>query len=235
MKHRSGGLLSPVDRGGKMFSLESFHEQYPTEATEIVVAGRKFQILLPRDLNDFINPADIFDDFPLWAKLWKASWILADFLQQKAVDPDKHLLEIGGGLGLVSIVGCACGHRMTMTEYNPHALQFAQANAHLNNCAQLPVVRLDWNRPKLYGSFDTILASEVVYKTHDFAPLLKLFQTYLAPAGEIILASEMRKTIGEFYQFFQSSFDITALKKVLRSEEEETLVTLFKLKLKPKE
>ena len=215
-----------------MFSLESFHDRYQTEVTEIVVAGRKFQILLPRDLDNFINPEDMLDDFPLWAKLWKASWILADFLAQRKADPDEQLLEIGGGLGLVSIVGFACGHRITMTEYDPHALQFAQANAHLNNCAQLPVVSLDWNRPSLTGSFDTILASEVVYRSQDFAPLLNLFQSYLAPSGEIILASEMRKTSGAFYKFFQSEFDISVLKKVLRSENEETIVMLFRLRPK---
>ncbi len=212
-----------------MFSLESFHDRYQTEVTEIVVAGRKYQILLPRGLDQFIKAEDVLDDFPLWVKLWKASWILADFLAQRKVDPDKQLLEIGGGLGLVSIVGFACGHRMTMTEYNPHALQFAKANAHLNNCAQLPVVSLDWQQPNLTGSFDTILASEVTYRSQDFAPLLNLFLSYLTPSGEIILASEMRKTSGEFYKFFQSEFDISILKKVLRSENEKTIVTLFRL------
>ena len=216
-----------------MFSLEAFYDRYQTEVTEIVVAGRKFQMLLPRDLDGFVNSEDVFDDFPQWAKLWKASWILADFLAQKKVDPDEQLLEIGGGLGLVSIVGFACGHRMTMTEYNPHALEFARANAHLNDCAQLPVVSLDWNRPDLTGSFDTILASEVIYRSQDFAPLLNQFQTYLASSGEIILASEMRKTSGAFYKFFQSEFDITAVKKMLRSESENTMVMLFKLRPKP--
>ena len=216
-----------------MFSLESFYDRYDTEVIEIVVAGRKFQMLLPRNLVNFVNPEDMLDKFPLWAKLWKASWILADFLAQKKVKADEQLLEIGGGLGLVSIVGFATGHRMTMTEYNPDALQFAQANAHLNHCAQLPIVRLDWNRPNLPVSFDTILAAEVSYRSQDFAPLFNLFQSCLAPGGEIILASEMRKTSGEFYKFFQSEFDITILKKVLRSENEKTMVTIFKMSPKP--
>ena len=227
-----GRLTLKVDRGGVMFSLESFHNRYQTEETEIVVAGRKFQILLPRDLDSLINPEDVLDDFPLWAKIWKASWILADLLAQMKVSPAQQLLEIGGGLGLVSIVGFACGHRMTMTEYNPHALQFAQANAHLNNCAQLPVVSLDWKRPDLTGSFDIILASEVLYRPQDFASLLNLFQSYLAPSGEIILASEMRKSTGEFYEFFRPRFKVSVLKKVLRSDTEETTVTLFKLRPK---
>ena len=54
-----------------MFSLESFHDRYQTEVTEIVVAGRKYQILLPRGLDQFIKPEDVLDAFPLWVKLWK--------------------------------------------------------------------------------------------------------------------------------------------------------------------
>jgi len=217
-----------------MFSLQSFYNQYETDPTEITLAGRKFTILLPRYLYDFINPWDVLHEFPLWAKVWKASWILAGYLAEKPVETDKQFLEIGGGLGLVSIVACSFGHRITMTEYNPDALRFARANAHLNHCPQLSILELNWSQPKLKGKFDYIVASEVIYKKDDFAALLKLFQTYLKPDGEIILASEMRKTSGEFYKYLQPLFCIETVKKVLRSENEKTLVTLFKLKFKSK-
>ncbi len=215
-----------------MFSLESFHDRYPTEAAEITVSGRKFQILLPRDLDDFINPADIFDGFPLWAKLWKASWILADYLAKMPVNTDKQILEIGGGLGLVSMVACSFGHRITLTEYNQDALAFAQANAYLNNCAHMPIVQLDWKRPNLATDFDTIVASEVVYRKDDFAPLLNLFQSCLKPDGQIVLTSEMRKISGEFFNFLLPFFEVKVAKKMLRSEDENTMVTLFQLRPK---
>jgi 16S rRNA G1207 methylase RsmC len=215
-----------------MFSLESFFNQYETVTSEIRVADRPFHILLPKDLSDFINSSDALHHFPLWAKLWKASWILADFLAQMPVEANKQILEVGGGLGLVSTVAYTFGHRITMTEHNQDALEFAQANAHLNNCAHLPIVRLDWNRPSLTAQFDTIVASEVVYKKDDFAPLLNLFQTCLKPNGEIILAAEMRKINGEFYKFLRPLFEVKTVKKVLRSENEKTLVTLFKLRPK---
>jgi predicted nicotinamide N-methyase len=221
-------------QGAVMFSLQSFYNQYETEPTEITIAGRKFSILQPKYLYDFINPWDVFHEFPLWAKVWKASWILAGYLAEKPVETDKQFLEIGGGLGLVSIVACSFGHRISMTEYNPDALQFAQANAHLNHCAHLPILELDWSQPELKGKFDCIVASEVVYKKDDFPALLKLFQTYLKPDGKIILASEMRRTSGEFYKYLQPLFCIEILKKVLRSENEKTLVVLFKLNIKYK-
>lgn len=192
-----------------------------------------FRITLPKHLHEFINPRDALDNFPLWPKLWKASWILADYLADKPVEKNKTFLEIGAGLGLVSIVACCFGHHITMTENSPDALQFARANAHLNNCPRLPIVELDWHQPHLTGTYDYIVASEVVYNTADFAPLVKLFQTYLKPDGEIMLASEMRKTSGEFYKYLQPIFRIQTLKKILRSENEERLITLFKLSPKP--
>ena len=38
-----------------MFSLESFYKEYETETTELVVNGHKFNILLPKDLFQFIK------------------------------------------------------------------------------------------------------------------------------------------------------------------------------------
>jgi predicted nicotinamide N-methyase len=216
-----------------MFSLDSFYEQYETDVAKINVAGRTFRMLLPKYLHEFINPRDALHNFPLWPKLWKASWILAGYLADKPVEKNKTFLEIGAGLGLVSIVACCFGHRITMTENNPDARQFARANAHLNDCPGLPIVELDWHQPDLTGRYDYIVASEVVYNTADFLPLVKLFETYLKSDGEIMLASEMRKTSGEFYKYLQPIFRIQTLKKILRFEDEKTLITLFKLRPTP--
>jgi hypothetical protein len=65
---------------GIMFSIEAFYQEYETETTEAVVNGKKFNILLPRYLDRLINPHDALHDFPLWAKIWKASWVLSAYL-----------------------------------------------------------------------------------------------------------------------------------------------------------
>lgn len=213
-----------------MFSMPAFNAAYETDAADLVINGRKFRILQPKYLNRFINPRDTLHEFPLWAKLWEASWVLAGQLAEMPVQAGRHFLEIGGGLGVVSIVAAAFGHRITMTEYNSDALQFARANAHINGCPQLPVVKLDWHRPGLQGRFDCIVASEVVYRDEDFSPLLALFKTYLKPAGEIILASEMRRSSGAFFARLQPIFDIQVQKKILRSASRQIPIILFRLK-----
>ena len=143
-------------------------------------------------------------------------------------------LEIGGGIGLVGITAAAFGHRITMTESDNHAINFTKANAALNGVNNLEIGKLDWNKPSLNGRFDMIIASEVVYKEKDFKPLENLFKTYLAPAGEIVLASGMRNTTMAFFNYLSRTYDIRAQKKTLRSDEVEEKVTVVLARMTPK-
>lgn len=211
------------------FSLDAFYQTYDTETNEMIIGGRKFNILTPRALEGFIDTDDLLKDFPLWAKIWEASWVLADHLAAWPVDPEKSFLEIGGGLGLVSVVAAAFGHQVTMTEYNPHALRFARANALINQCPSMVITEMDWHAPRLNQTYDVILASEVVYHERDFSPLKTLFENYLKPHGEIIMAAAMRKITGEFLHGMQKFYNISAKQKVLRSEDEEIRLALCRL------
>ncbi len=212
-----------------MFSLDAFHKKYETDNNELVINGRKFKILLPKDLDGFLNTDDVMHEFPLWAKIWPASWILAGFVAEMPVAPEKRFLEIGGGIGLVSIVAATFGHQIIMTEYNPDALQFARANALINQCPQLDIQALDWNRPRLSGQFDYIVASEVSYREADIQSLQMLFKNSLKTGGEVILAGEMRKLSKEFYRAFEALFNIRVLKKTLRSDSEAINIFLFRM------
>jgi predicted nicotinamide N-methyase len=212
-----------------MFSLESFHEEYDTNTSELVINGRKFQVLLPKDLTGFINTQNVFDQFPLWAKIWPASWVLAGHLAEMPVAPSKKIIEIGAGIGLVSIVAASCGHDVTLTESNPDALQFARANALVNGCPQLPILDMDWNRPQLKDIFDCIVASEVTYTKEDMKPLIGLFKRYLRPDGEVLIAGEMRRVSKDLYQQLETDFNIRIQKKILRSSGEEIAIFLFRL------
>lgn len=215
-----------------MFTLDDFYKEYETDINELAINGRRFQILLPKDLQRFIHADDVMQDFPLWAKIWPASWVLAGYLAEMPVAADKRFLEIGGGIGLVSIVAAAFGHHILMTEYNPDALQFARANALINQCPQLNIQELDWNRPRLSGQFDYIVASEVSYREKDIQPLQMLFKNSLKTGGEVILAGEMRKLSKDFYKALETMFNVRVLKKTLRSASEEINIFLFRMTLK---
>jgi len=215
-----------------MFTLESFQKQYETETKDLTIRGRSFEFFVARSLESFVDSQDIFNDFPLWIKIWEASIILADYLAGLRVEPEKRFLEIGCGVGLVGIVASAFGHHVTATEYNPDALNFAHANALLNKASNIVITEMNWNKPQLQGSFDTIIGSEIIYKKSDFQPILNLFRTYLKDGGEIILAEGIRKTSMEFMRQMGDSFDIKAQKKVFRSKDKEIMVMLCRMRLK---
>jgi predicted nicotinamide N-methyase len=218
-----------------MFSLESFHRQYDTDTADLVIRDRRLRFFVPKSLDRFVDQGDVFHDFPLWAKIWEASIVLSDHLAGVPVDPKRRFLEIGCGVGVVGIVAAAFGHRITITEYNSNALNFARANIHANlsaDDADIEVTRLDWNRPRIEGRFDVIVGSEVIYKETDFQAILYLFETCLRPSGEIILAEGVRKTSLEFFRQVSGRFDISAQKKTLRSKGEAFPVILAKMRFK---
>ena len=214
------------------FSLKSFYKQYQTDPNELVINGRKFKILLPGNLSQFINSQDVMHDFPLWAKIWPASWVLASHLAEIPVSAEKDFLEIGGGAGMVSIVAAAFGHHITMTDYDADALRFAHANAIINECPGLSIQHLDWNHPQLAGQFDYIVASEVSYKKEDIDSLLMLFKNSLKSGGKVLLAGEMRKLSKVYFKALETMFDIRVLKKTLRSDSEEIAIFIFRMTLK---
>ncbi len=216
-----------------MFSLESFRKGYETDTTNVVIRKRDFTFFVPKTLDRFIDPQDVFHDFPLWSKIWEASIVLADYLGGIPPETGKRFLEIGCGLGLVGIIASSFGHHVTMTEHNPHALNFSRANAKMNASLVGPnlVIReLDWNRPQLQGTFDFIVGSEVIYKEGDYQPIQGLIETFLVPNGEVILAEGVRKTSVNFFRQMGEFFNIKAQKKVLRSKEEEKKVLLCRMR-----
>ena len=213
-------------------NLESFQKQYDTTTSELVINGRTFRLFTARTLEAFVDQQDIFQDFPLWIKIWEASFVLAEYLAGLDANAGKRFLEIGCGLGVVGIVASSFGHHVTMTEYNQDALNFARANALLNEASNVEIRALDWHKPEIEGSFDYIVGSEILYREGDFQPILKLLRTYLKEGGEIILSEGIRKTSMAFMHQMKDYFHITAQKKVLRSMDKEIAIMLCKMKPK---
>jgi predicted nicotinamide N-methyase len=205
-----------------------------TEEKTVVIRGRSFTLLAPKFIEEYIDSENPLHDFPLWAKAWEASWVLADFLAGLPAEPGKRFLEIGCGLGLVGVVAASFGHKVIMTEHNPDAIEFARANAKMNHCADVEIIDLDWTSPSLYGRFDHIVGSEVVYHEKDFQPLRNLFERLLKPGGEVILCEGIRRTSLDFFKEMQRHFDLKAQQKSIRSPEKTVLVILCRMKPKMK-
>lgn len=213
-----------------MFSLHKFKNAYSVDTHDLIIRGRKLSYFLPRSIEPFIDINSPMNNFPLWAKVWPASMVLADFMAVQGPEPEKRILEIGSGIGIAGIVASAFGHNISITEYNRDAIEFARANAFINGFFDIPIFFMDWNSPPLKIQYDQIIGSEVIFREQDFMPIQNLFQSVLKPEGEVTLVSEIRKPVLGFYQSLRESFNLTLQQKTLRSENEEIKIIFCRIK-----
>ncbi|MFC1876209.1 methyltransferase [Thermodesulfobacteriota bacterium] len=202
-----------------MDKLASFYRNYRTESRDLTIHGRRFNFVVPKKIDPFIDFQNIVRGFPLWAKIWEPSWILAEHVAKAPPSQINKILEIGSGIGVVGIVAASFGHDVTMTEYDENALQFASANAEINHCPEVKICRLDWHRPDLNDRFDTIIGSEVMFHERDCKPLLNLFRIYLKPNGRVILASGVRQSVLDTLGRMRRFFDVQINKYSIRRED----------------
>ena len=214
------------------FDLNQFYRDYETEQIPMVVNKKKFKFLIPKNIDRFINKDNLFDGFPLWAKIWEATTVLSCYMADLPINSEKKFLEIGAGIGVVGIVASSFGHRVLMSEYNSDALNFARANAVINNCDDLEIKYLDWNKPVCDELFDQIIGSEVVYKKKDIKSLLILFNKCLKSDGDVTLAEGVRETGSIFFKEMQQYFHIKAGKRILRTDDSSKQFVLFQMKRK---
>ena len=215
-----------------MPTLDAFKAEYDTDIVDFAIGDRGFRFHVPRSLERFIDPDDPLRNFPLWSKVWEASLLLASKMASRPVDPSERLLELGAGLGVAGLVAAAFGHDVTITENDPHALAFLEANRLENECRHARVRHLDWHHLDLDERFDVILGSELIYRESDFKAMRSLFQGLLRPGGEILLAGEIRQTNKAFLDGMQSVFRIQIAKHTLRGASRE--VPLLLIRMKPK-
>ena len=211
-------------KGNPMYDVESLCQEYDVDFKDMTIAGQTFRFATPQTIDRFIDLADITHDFPLWAKIWKASWLLAENVAGQPPDATQKILEIGSGIGVVGVVASRFGHDITLSEYNAHALNFAAANLCLNQCRDVKIQKLDWRHPDLKETYDWIIGSEVLYHERDLEPLLNLFRKYLKPDGHITLTMGVRKGGVIMLDRLQRHFDLTVKKYTIRSEDESTRI-----------
>lgn len=175
----------------------------------------------PRDSDDLINEADFAHDdrLPYWADLWPAAIVLAEFLERRAmlerpaddVTSDatgvataaaaRRAIELGCGLGLVSVSAMRAGYDLLATDYYADSTLLTARNC-VRVLGREPALRLvDWRDfPDDLGSFDVVLAADVLYEKA-YAPLVAdAIKRTLAPDGYALVSDQGRVALRLFLE-----------------------------------
>jgi predicted nicotinamide N-methyase len=179
---------------------------YPVTLTRLELAGRTFELLGPANYNELLDSPEVARRFeqteymPYWAQLWPASLLLAEAVAEwpSAGDAPPRVLEIGCGLGLVSLIVSHLGYRVLATDQDADALAFLAESARRNSLPVPETRLLDWQKDDLNLTFDRIVAADVLYETRHLRPVAELVHDSLETGGYALVVDPNRITADEF-------------------------------------
>lgn len=175
------------------------------------IAGRDLALLRPRDAEALLSEQEFEQDefLPYWAELWPSALALSRAVGARALRGAR-TLELGAGLGLVSLAAAAAGGRVTATDWAEDSITLLERNAQRNGL-KLEAVCVDWTRPDVVverAPWDLVLASDVLYEARNGVALLPLLPRLIDERGEIWLADPGRANAGPFLEHAAETFTI---------------------------
>lgn len=179
-----------------------FRERFHVVEEAVTIGSESFVLARPRDAESLISEEDFDRDerLPYWADVWPSSFALAEsLLSSGATGRGRRAIELGCGVGLVACAAVRAGFELTATDYYHDAVDFATANVLANTGERLRARHLDWRAvPPDIGTFDLVLAADVLYE-RAYGPLLgRVVCELLAPGGTAWVADPGRVAAGAF-------------------------------------
>ena len=108
-------------------------------------------------------------------------------------------IELGCGIGLVTIAAMRAGFEVTGTDYYEDALRFTARNALVNLGLEPATRHVDWRAmPDDLGTFDLVLAADVLYERQYSAIVAAAVARTLAPGGIALSGDQGRVGLGAF-------------------------------------
>lgn len=134
--------------------------------------------------------------WPLFGLVWPSSIHLAQRLAQRPVIPDEHILELGCGLALPTLVGRRRGARITASDRHPMTRLFLESNAQLNDISFIKYRHGQWGLDEeicisdtgaelLSARYDLIVGSDLLYDRNAPAELAEFIDNHAEPQAEV--------------------------------------------------
>jgi len=177
--------------------------QYPFQLTQI---SAEKAIYIPANETVKAIYAELLDldpntPFPFWAKLWPSSIALLDVLKEHPyLIQDKHVLEIGAGIGLPSLMMADVTKSIHISDYDKDAVELLQKNIEHLQLQNAKALLLDWNALPEYMHPEVLILSDVNYDPTQFEHLTKLIEKFIHQGCTIILSTPQRIMASPFVQ-----------------------------------
>ena len=90
------------------------NKNYELELAPINIGGKKIEIYSVKrwdaiESNPYPTEEEYIRNFPLWIKVWEASFVLSDHLTKMNIKGGREILELGAGMGVTGLLLGAMG------------------------------------------------------------------------------------------------------------------------------
>ncbi|MGI8497351.1 MAG: class I SAM-dependent methyltransferase [Gemmatimonadaceae bacterium] len=180
--------------------LSDLSRRFVTAAAQVQIGGQTIELVKPGNFDDLVSEEDFARDerLPYWCDLWPSSLILGTAVLELE-GSGRRLLELGCGLGLVTLCAMRAGFDVLATDYYEDALLFTRANA-WRELSREPEARIvDWRAlPDDLGAFDCVAAADVLYEVNHAELVAEVLARTLTGAGEALIADPGRPAAPAF-------------------------------------
>jgi predicted nicotinamide N-methyase len=136
--------------------------------------------------------------WPIFGVVWPSSIVLTHFLLAYPYK-NKRILEVGCGIGLVSLLLNYFEADITATDIHPEAEQFLQENVRLNKGKAIPFLRCGWgDLQSRLGEFDLIVGSDLLYEDEHADLLSSFIEQHSNSHCDVIIVDPGRSSRAKF-------------------------------------
>lgn len=136
--------------------------------------------------------------WPIFGIIWDSGKVLANLMNEYNAE-GRHILEIGCGIGLASLV---LNHRLmdiTATDYHPEAGNFLEENVRLNKGDKIPFVCTGWqDEDSELGKFNLIIGSDLLYERNHVMLLSNFIEKHAMQNCDVIIVDPGRGNHAKF-------------------------------------
>ena len=189
---------------------------YQVKHEHIAVGGvDDLQIRSLLDRDQYADPLGLAEalgissaQWPLFGLLWPSGYQLAEVMARRPVRAEEHILELGCGLALASLVAHRRGATVTASDCHPLAESFLDENQRLNGLAGLHYRHGQWGPEeaaealsesvsgrsgvpgramRVQGRFELIIGSDVLYERDQTGELPAFIDRHATADSEVLI------------------------------------------------
>ncbi|MDP1536644.1 MAG: SAM-dependent methyltransferase [Burkholderiales bacterium] len=178
---------------------------YEVDTVTYCIGGNDYHIRALRNRQQYADPDGAAEragvspaSWPLFGVVWPAGLALAEAMSGFPI-AGKHILELGCGIALTSLVLARRGADITACDYHPLAAEFLRYNTELNGLPPMTFHNAPWLGPNpLLGRYDLIIGSDLLYERGHAALLAGFISHHANPAAQVLLADPGRGYVSSF-------------------------------------